>query len=175
MIDPFDQTALLTAVKLNKPLICEYLVVLGRASADQDFLDHTDAQGWTALRYSAWAGNEDIVRVLLEHGASVDLSDSDGRTALRAACFGGHVHVVELLLSYGADSKLIRNFLFDEAIGSKLNITNSQFKIQFRKVKKTDSQSYFTVFTKLFYLYFTPPEINKFFHKSILYGLNVIL
>ena len=89
VIDPFDQTALLTAVKLNNPSICAYLVSLGRVSDGiaNDFLDKTDSQGWTALRYAAWSGYEDIVRVLLEHGASVDLSDSEGRTALGAACF----------------------------------------------------------------------------------------
>lgn len=105
-LDAFDQKALLTAVKLNKPLICEYLVGLGRATMPKNFLDHEDPVGWTPLRYSARAGHEAIVKVLLENGAGVDVADLDGRTALRAACFGGHEKTVEVLIKHAADGKL---------------------------------------------------------------------
>ena len=44
-------------------------------------------------------GNEDIVELLLEAGANVDIiDDRDGGTALMIASDGGHKEVVELLL-----------------------------------------------------------------------------
>lgn len=107
MTDEFNQNALLIAVKLNNPIMCEYLIGLGRKSdlAPHDFLEHCDSTGWTSLRYSAWMGYDCVVKVLLENGAHVDESDSEGRTALRAACFNGHQSVVDVLLKYRADGK----------------------------------------------------------------------
>jgi ankyrin repeat protein len=50
-------------------------------------------------------GNESVVDILLQNGASVDACDSEGRTALRAAVFSGHEHIVKLLLNYSADGE----------------------------------------------------------------------
>jgi ankyrin repeat protein len=106
MLDAYNQTALLVAVKLNNFEIFEYLIEMGGTN-----LDHCDNSGWTSLRYSAWMGNEGFVRILLENGASVDASDSEGRTALRAAIFSGHEHIVELLVKYKANGNFFILFL----------------------------------------------------------------
>lgn len=53
MVDSYNQTALLVAVKLNNYELVNYLVSLISRSSD---LDHCDNSGWTALRYSAWIG-----------------------------------------------------------------------------------------------------------------------
>lgn len=100
LVDSMNQTPLIIAAKLNNSSLVEYLVKFKGMN-----LDHECASGWTALRYSSWAGNEDIVKCLLENGASVDLSDSEGRTALRAAVFSGHEQIVKTLLRYNANGK----------------------------------------------------------------------
>ncbi len=51
-------------------------------------------------------GNENVVKILLENGASIDACDSEDRTALRAAVFSGHEHIVKLLLNYNANGNI---------------------------------------------------------------------
>ena len=48
-------------------------------------------------------GYEKIVRLLLDHGADVNLPDRDDGNALGAASWAGHSHIVKLLLERGAD------------------------------------------------------------------------
>lgn len=131
MTDEFNQNALLIAVKLNNPMMCEYLIGLGRKSslAPHDFLEHCDSTGWTSLRYSAWMGYDCVVKVLLENGAHVDGSDSEGRTALRAACFNGHQSVVDVLLKYRADGKFFNCYALLKT-KQKMSTKNSLFTYQ---------------------------------------------
>jgi Ankyrin repeats (3 copies)/Ankyrin repeats (many copies) len=44
-----------------------------------------------------------VVRLLLEHGADIDLQDKDGWTPLYTALINGALEIVPLLLEYGAD------------------------------------------------------------------------
>ena len=44
----------------------------------------------------------EVVRVLLEHGADVEVKRYDGKTALQVAAGQGHAKVVELLREHGA-------------------------------------------------------------------------
>ncbi|TMW69721.1 hypothetical protein Poli38472_001877 [Pythium oligandrum] len=71
-----------------------------------------DEDGMTALHLASSAGHVDVVRVLLDHGADLNIaSESDsmftvvqeGETALHLACRDGHVSVVRELMSRGAD------------------------------------------------------------------------
>jgi ankyrin repeat protein len=98
--DHNNQTPLILAAKLNNLEILKFLLAKPIIS-----LDHCDNEGWTALRYASWMGNESIVQALLERGALVDACDADGRTALRAAVYGNHKNIVKLLVDYGADGK----------------------------------------------------------------------
>jgi len=66
-----------------------------------------EQQHWTALHYATMIGNYDVVRLLLEKGASVegniDLDlDILTETPLQLAAAAGRVEIVELLLSFGA-------------------------------------------------------------------------
>jgi ankyrin repeat protein len=54
------------------------------------------------LILSAEKGHIDIVRELLNHGASVNIADEYGYTPLYAAAEEGHVEVVRVLLNHGA-------------------------------------------------------------------------
>jgi len=64
-------------------------------------LDLCDAQGKTALHAAIQAGNEFIVRQLLDHGIDVRAFDNDGNTPLIAAASAGRVGILELLLGDG--------------------------------------------------------------------------
>jgi len=59
------------------------------------------SKGETALYRASEAGNEQIVRLLLEAGAEANGTTS--RRSLYAACKHGHTHIVDLLLRHGAD------------------------------------------------------------------------
>jgi ankyrin repeat protein len=65
-------------------------------------------QQWRALHYAVQAGGIDVVRVLLEAGASVDAQDAFGNTPLWRAVMAPKpsTELVELLLLSGADPTL---------------------------------------------------------------------
>lgn len=72
------------------------------AAAVRNMLEHSDTEGWTALRSAAWGGHVEAVRLLLEATVEVDGYDAEGRTALRAAAWGGHEEILLTLLDHGA-------------------------------------------------------------------------
>ena len=55
------------------------------------------------------------VRLLLEHGAEVDIQDNDGGTALILASGNGNINIVKLLLVTGADPNF-KNIVGDTAL-----------------------------------------------------------
>ena len=46
---------------------------------------------------------EDVVELLLNHGADIDAADQNGRTALHRGCVHPYLVVAQLLLEHGAD------------------------------------------------------------------------
>lgn len=61
-------------------------------------LDLFDVHGRTALHAAIQAGNDVIVRLLLDHGADVRAFDMDGNTPLIAAATAARVGALKLLL-----------------------------------------------------------------------------
>jgi len=59
-------------------------------------------KGITPLMLAAKAGNERMVRILLEHNADVNAVDGRGFSALHFAAWKGHSGMVQLLLEHGA-------------------------------------------------------------------------
>lgn len=72
----------------------------GGRAADIDADDGTE--GVTALCHAAAQGHEDVVRLLLRYGASLEVADARGQTPLLWAVTQGHEHVAQLLLRHGA-------------------------------------------------------------------------
>ncbi len=68
-------------------------------------VNEANAEGFTPLGLAAFFGNADAVKVILEHGATVDLKDKSrfGNTALDAAVSANHTDVVRILLAAGAN------------------------------------------------------------------------
>ncbi|KAI0281936.1 ankyrin repeat protein, partial [Russula aff. rugulosa BPL654] len=65
---------------------------------------YTDSSGFTPLHDASEDGNIEIARVLLEHGANVEVKDNEGRTPLDIASgvLRGQHEIVKLLLEHNA-------------------------------------------------------------------------
>ncbi|KAF7352667.1 hypothetical protein MVEN_01232500 [Mycena venus] len=66
-----------------------------------DILDWSNVHGKTALHIAALKGHEDLVRMLSDFGADLDLSDNKGNTPLHYASSWGHISIVQLLIERG--------------------------------------------------------------------------
>ncbi|MDB5358948.1 MAG: ankyrin repeat family protein [Rhodospirillales bacterium] len=67
-----------------------------------DDMNHQDDQGKTALMYAAVAGNETMIKLLLQGGARPLIRDQDGRVALHWAVQRDNPDAVSALLDGGA-------------------------------------------------------------------------
>ncbi|KAJ7904652.1 ankyrin repeat-containing domain protein [Mycena olivaceomarginata] len=66
-----------------------------------DILDWSNVHGKTALHIAALKGHEELVRMLCDFEADVDLSDNKGNTPLHYASSWGHITIVQLLIERG--------------------------------------------------------------------------
>ncbi|AFM27021.1 ankyrin repeat domain-containing protein [Desulfomonile tiedjei] len=57
----------------------------------------------TILMEAAVRGNLEVMKLLLDKGANIDMVDQDGWTALMGATVQGRIEPVRLLLEHGAD------------------------------------------------------------------------
>ncbi|KAI8493684.1 hypothetical protein Bbelb_286050 [Branchiostoma belcheri] len=69
----------------------------------QTYEELRDAWRDALLRITAWTGDEDKVKTLLQAGVQVNTENSEGETPLWDAVRGGHANIVTLLLQKGAD------------------------------------------------------------------------
>ncbi|OCT70596.1 MIB E3 ubiquitin protein ligase 2 S homeolog isoform X1 [Xenopus laevis] len=77
----------------------------------QKYPDKVDIknQGRTALQVASHLGYMEVVKVLLQANANIDLRDDEGDTALHYAAYGNQAGVVRVLLSKGANTELLNN------------------------------------------------------------------
>jgi len=65
-------------------------------------LQATSHDGWQPLHAAAHGGHLDVIRWMVNRGASATAVTNDGWTALHAAAHGGHLAVVTWLVEHGA-------------------------------------------------------------------------
>jgi hypothetical protein len=79
---------------------------------DPPVINARDGGGWTPL-FWATQGHRfkdgSVFRLLLEHGADINVQSQTGRTPLHWASFNGRLEVVRLLLEHGADVEAKNN------------------------------------------------------------------
>lgn len=102
----------------NPPLDVFDAAAVGRTRALEELLDGEaglarawSPDGFTALHYAAFFGQEDAARILLEAGAEVGVvarNESIRVQPLHSAASGGHAAIVELLLEHGADANAVQ-------------------------------------------------------------------
>ncbi len=64
----------------------------------------------SALHYAAHQGREDLVRLLINHGATIDVRDENDFTPLHSAAWAGNLGMVKLLIESGADVQASNRF-----------------------------------------------------------------
>ncbi|SPO02207.1 uncharacterized protein DNG_04880 [Cephalotrichum gorgonifer] len=78
--------------------LVEYLLSAG----DVSLKGFRDEKNYTALHYAAKGGQQDVLRLLLEHGADAEAEGDDERTPLELAAVAGKLETLETLLDFGA-------------------------------------------------------------------------
>jgi ankyrin repeat protein len=63
----------------------------------------SDIVGGTALMWASLFGHTEIVHLLINAGAALDMQDEEGRTALMQAGMEYHIDIVQLLITNGAN------------------------------------------------------------------------
>ncbi|MEZ0226449.1 MAG: ankyrin repeat domain-containing protein [Alphaproteobacteria bacterium] len=69
--------------------------------------DTADSMNRSALFHAAFAGHEDIVKLLLERHADANMEDDQGQTPFLAALEGKHFTIAALMLENGADLNMV--------------------------------------------------------------------
>lgn len=78
-------------------------------------VDAATKKGNTALHIASLAGQEEVVKLLVQYGASVNVQSQNGFTPLYMAAQENHDNVVRYLLANGANQSLateVRNSTF---------------------------------------------------------------
>lgn len=100
-------------LEANPPLDVFDAAAVGRTRGLEELLDAEpelagawSPDGFTALHYAAFFGQEEAARTLIERGAEAGLVARHATiqvTPLHSAAAGGHAGIVKLLLEHGAD------------------------------------------------------------------------
>jgi ankyrin repeat protein len=86
------------------------LKILGRTYLEMGAdVDHSVGLDESPLHVAAANSSTNMLRLLLDRGANLELRDTSGHTALQQACRAGALDVAALLLQKGADPESSRN------------------------------------------------------------------
>jgi len=75
----------------------------------QNKVNELSEEGLAPLHLASMDGNTEIMRILLQHGASLDLVDFNNRSALEYAVLSGQFDAAQFLIENGCDTSLIRD------------------------------------------------------------------
>ncbi|XP_061456811.1 E3 ubiquitin-protein ligase MIB2 [Rhineura floridana] len=77
----------------------------------QKYPDKVDTknQGRTALQVASYLGQVEVVKILLQAHANINLRDEEGDAALHYAAFGNQAEIARVLVSKGANGNLLSN------------------------------------------------------------------
>lgn len=121
-VKEFDSKDIPSAQDLSGAVFIGDLAAVKQALTDGANPNAQDPQsGSTMLATAALMGHTEVVALLLEHGADVNVKSRDGGTALHAAAFLGRVETVKLLLEKGANTTLRNNMGGIAIDGAKLD------------------------------------------------------
>ncbi len=93
----------------------------------------TKRKGWFILHYAVYTGNLEIVKLLLDHGANINVIDIYGVTPIYVAACKNYIEIIKLLLSSEPNTNIIipienisvpllknkKIIIFDETIDGK--------------------------------------------------------
>ncbi len=88
------------AAKQNSPLLARVFIALG---ADPK---NTGQGGMSALHFAGYLGANQVIPLLVEKGAPINLPDKEGRTALHMAAYAGQASAVVALMDQKADPEI---------------------------------------------------------------------
>ncbi len=75
----------------------------------KSLINQKNIGGATPLHIASREGNLEIVTILIENGAEVNVSDNEGWTSLMRASLSNSPEIVDLLLTKGADATLVNS------------------------------------------------------------------
>jgi ankyrin repeat protein len=81
-------------------------VVMGEIDRDPELLESRSGDGWTLLHLAAFFGQDELVKALLDRGASIEARSTNAmkNTPLHAASGGRQISTIRLLLEHGANA-----------------------------------------------------------------------
>ena len=97
-------TCLVLASYMGHTETVRYLVGLKEVD-----LKHADSTGCTALGHAVVRNHPDVVEVLIDAGADIDVKDTRGRSPLHKASISGSLDVLKMLVKAGADVRVTDN------------------------------------------------------------------
>ena len=90
--------------------------LLQNESCGEDEINFMVNGGWSPLMAASDIGRDDIVKLLLSHGASIDAENTGGDYALLLAIKKGHISTTKLLLEKGASCCNLKKIALIEVI-----------------------------------------------------------
>ena len=109
--------AMIQAVSIGDKIQLQKLIALGRNINEKDASSH----GQSALHVAVEIGNLEMIKMLLDAKADVNITDDDGETPLMIAAHNNELEIIRVLLDAGANLHLA-----DENGKTAIQKTNSE-------------------------------------------------